>query len=298
MPNLDLLVTFLEIHRSGSLTAAAARRGLTQPAVSGQLAKLEQELGVQLFVRSRSGVTPTRSGDDLAARVGPHLDQLTAELTTTPAPTGVVRIGGPSEFMAARLVPTLAPLTTRGLRLHISLGLTEDLLADLQNDRLDLVLSTIRPRHKGIVATTFADEEFVLVGPPPLARTIDPARLAADPVRALAHLPLVAYAETLPIIRRYWRTEFGHKPPNPTAMIVPDLRAVLAAVIAGAGISALPRYIAEPALTSGSVELLHQARVGPLNTSFLATRTNALTIPAIALVHDHLMARSGALGSL
>src|SRR4051812_27222402 len=121
MPNLDLLVTFLEIHRSGSITAAAARRGLTQPAVSGQLAKLEQELGVQLFVRSRSGVTPTAFADDLAARIGPHLDQLTAELTTRPAPTGVVRLGGPAEFMAARVLPTLAPLTTRGLRLHISL---------------------------------------------------------------------------------------------------------------------------------------------------------------------------------
>jgi DNA-binding transcriptional LysR family regulator len=81
-------------------------------------------------------------------------------------------------------------------------------------------------------------------------------------------------------------------------VVVPDLRAVLAAVVAGAGVSVLPRYIAEPALTSGSIEILHQAQVQPLNTAFLATRPGALSSPAIGLVHNHLKARSGSWGVL
>ena len=51
------------------------------------------------------------------------------------------------------------------------------------------------------------------------------------------------------------------------AVVVPDLRAVLAAVIAGAAVSALPCYLAESALTAGSVELLHHAEIPPLNRS-------------------------------
>ncbi|MGP3950069.1 hypothetical protein [Streptomyces sp. 7N604] len=43
--------------------------------------------------------------------------------------------------------------------------------------------------------------------PTTLARTVDAGQLAADPVNALAPLPLVAYGEELPIIRRYWRSE-------------------------------------------------------------------------------------------
>lgn len=298
MRHLDLLATFLEIHRSGSLTAAAARRGLTQPAVSGQLARLEQELGTPLFVRSGRGVVPTARADDLAARVGPHLDQLAAALTADPVHLDTVRIGGPAEFMAVRVLPALAPLVARGLRLRVTLGLAEDLLVALQDGQIDLVLSAVRPKRKTIVATTFVDEEFVLVGSPAFARTVDTGLLAEDPVRALAHLPLVAYADDLPIIRRYWRSEFNRRPPNDVSVVVPDLRAVLAAVVAGAGVSVLPRYLAEPALGQGSAEILHQPQVQPLNTTFIATRTDGLANPSVALVHDHLLARSAGWGTL
>lgn len=299
MRHLDLLATFLEIHRGGSLTAAAARRGLTQPAVSGQLARLEEELGTPLFVRSGRGVVPTARADDLAARVGPHLDQLAAALTEDgTVRLDTVRIGGPAEFMAVRILPALAPLVARGLRLRVTLGLADDLLSALHDGQLDLVLSSIRPKRKTIAASTLVDEEFVLVGSPAFARTIDAGLLAEDPVRALAHLPLVAYHEDLPIIRRYWRSEFNRRAPNEVSVVVPDLRAVLASVVAGAGVSVLPRYLAEPALGQGSVEILHQPQVQPLNTSFIATRADGLANPSVALVHDHLMARSAAWGTL
>ncbi|HEX8870673.1 MAG TPA: LysR family transcriptional regulator [Lentzea sp.] len=285
LTDLDLLATFLEIYRGGSLTAAASRRGLTQPAVSGQLAKLEKELAEPLFVRGGRGVTPTPRADELARRVGPHLDQLRTALDPAPALDGIVRIGGAAEFMAVRGLAALTPLTRRGLRFDVTLGLADDLLNALRSGHLDLVLSAVRP-GAGLTATPLTDEEFLLVGPPLLARTIDQELLGQDPARALEHLPLVAYSDDLPIIRRYWRSEFGERPKNPTAVIVPDLRAVLAAVIAGAGVSALPRYLAEPALTAGSVEQLHHPEIPPLNTLYLVTR--GVPSPAVQAVADQL----------
>ncbi|GAB1640750.1 LysR family transcriptional regulator [Krasilnikovia sp. MM14-A1259] len=296
MPDLDLLSTFLEIYRSGSITAAAARRGLSQAAVSGQLARLEHQVGGQLFDRSRRGVVPTERGLDLAARIGTHIDEL-RQAVDAPAGDaagyrGTVSLAGPSDLTALRMMPVLAPLAVRGLRLRITLGLADDLLAGLAAGRLDMVVSAVRPQLANVVATAFADEEFVLVGSPGLARTVDAGALSAEPLRALAHLPLVAYAEELPIIRRYWRSEFGRRPPNPVAVVVPDLRAVLAAVVAGAGVSVLPRYVVEQALAAGSVELLHQPRVHPLNTLYVATRVGGLAHPAVALVHRRLTERS------
>ncbi|MEV6736813.1 substrate-binding domain-containing protein [Streptomyces sp. NPDC051104] len=132
------------------------------------------------------------------------------------------------------------------------------------------------------------DEEFLLVAPQALAHTIDPERLRSAPAEALAHVPLVAYAEELPIVRRYWRTEFGHRPSNPVVMIVPDLRGILAAVAAGAGMSVLPRYIAAPALATGDVVQLHQPELAPLNTLYLATRRGAPANPATTVLRDRL----------
>jgi DNA-binding transcriptional LysR family regulator len=288
LTDLDLLATFLEIYRGGSLTAAASRRGLTQPAVSGPLAKLEKELAEPLFIRGGRGVTPTPRADELARRVGPHVDQLRTALDPAPALGGTVRIGGAAEFMAVRGLTALTPLTRRGIRFEVALGLADELLDALKSGRLDLVLSSVRP-GAGLTATPLTDEEFLLVGAPVLARTIDQELLGHDPARALEHLPLVAYSDELPIIRRYWRSEFGKRPKNPTAVVVPDLRAVLAAVIAGAGVSALPRYLAEPALTAGSVELLHHPEIPPLNTLYLVTR--GTPAPGVRAVVEQLQER-------
>lgn len=301
MPGLDRLSTFLEIYRCGSLSAAAERLGLSQPAVSGQLARLEEQLGEPLFVRSRKGAAPTARANDLAARIGAHLDGLRQALVAddeAASYAGTVRLAGAGELMAARVLPTLAPLTARGLRLQVTLGLAEDLLSALAAGQVDLVVSAVRPTRRNVVATPLTDEEFVLVGPPTLARGIDDVLLAADPVGALAHLPLVAYSDDLPIIRRYWRSEFGRRPPNNTSVVVPDLRAVLALVIAGSGVSVLPRYLAGPALATGSVELLHEPAAAPLNTLYLATRPGGLARPTLALVHEHLRTRARTWGVL
>ncbi|AGM03995.1 LysR family transcriptional regulator [Amycolatopsis keratiniphila] len=300
MTNLDRLATFLSIYRLGSLSAAAAELGLTQPAVTGQLLKLEEELGEQLFVRSRLGAAPTARAAELAARIGTRIDELRSALT--PGDDEVqyreqVALGGASDGMATRFLPALAPLTERGLRLTVTLGLADELLAALEAARLDLVISSVRPRQRGIAAIPLIDEEFILVAAPALARSVDPALLAADPVPALAHLPLIAYAGDLPIIRRYWRSEFGRRPPNRVAMVVPDLRAILAVVVAGAGASVLPRYIAAAALEAGSVSTVHTPEVPPLNTIYLAHRPGTVR-PVVTLIRDRLLERARAWGSL
>ncbi|MFE9061865.1 hypothetical protein [Streptomyces violaceusniger] len=98
--------------------------------------------------------------------------------------------------------------------------MAEDLQSALVNARVNLVVSAIRSASRGITATPLTDEEFVLVGSLTLARTIDTRRLGDDPIGALAHLPLVVYAEDLPIIRRYWRSEFARRPPNATTVVL------------------------------------------------------------------------------
>ncbi|MFE7330960.1 LysR family transcriptional regulator [Streptomyces sp. NPDC057565] len=301
MPSLDLLATFLEIYRAGSLSAAAQRLGVTQPAVTGQLARLEEQIGERLFVRSRQGVAPTPRAAALATRVSLHLDGLRDVLGSTetePALRGTVRIGGAAEAMTVRVLPALAPLTARGLYLHVTLGLAQDLLAELAEGRLDLVVSAVRPTHPAVLAVPLVDEEFLLVGAPATAHTVDADRLRTAPADALAALPLVAYAEDLPIVRRYWRSEFGQRPTNPVALVVPDLRAVLAAVEAGAGVSVLPHYLVEPALAAGSVVQLHTPEVAPLNTLYLATRRGAPANPATTVVRDRLIEAAAQWGGL
>ncbi|WP_405014196.1 LysR substrate-binding domain-containing protein [Kitasatospora sp. NBC_01539] len=68
MPELHLLRHFLVVVEEGSVTRAAARLHLAQPALSRQLRRLEDELGVQLLERTSQGVRATPAGAVLAER--------------------------------------------------------------------------------------------------------------------------------------------------------------------------------------------------------------------------------------
>lgn len=298
--NLDVVQSFLEIYRRGSLTAAATARGISQPAVSGHLRRLEEHLGESLFQRTGQGVTPTARADRLAHRLGSHLDEVKAALRESDEEgwTGTVRIGAAAEITAARLVPGLSSLAGPGLQLRFTTGHPEALLPELVEGRLDLVVSSVRPRMPGVEAVPLIDEEFVLIAAPGIARRVDPELLSSSPLKALASLPLVAYSEELPIIRRYWRSEFGQRPGNPVALMVPDLRAVLAAVVAGVGVSVLPRYLAGPAVSVGQAEVLHEPVVAPLNTLHLARQGGVPPTPAASRVARRLRELASSWGDL
>jgi DNA-binding transcriptional LysR family regulator len=278
---LDLLRTFLAVYRSGSVTRAADLLGLSQPAVTAQIRGLERTLRRPLFVRLPRGMAPTAAADQLAARIADPLDsleELVAGDLGEPADVfgHAVHLGGPAELVCARVLPALAPLVAEGLRLRVTLGLPDPLLASLADGGLDLVISTVRARRHGLRAEPLCDEEFVLVAAP--AWNVDGLDLA----------PLVAYAENLPILRRYWRMVFDARLTRPPALVVPDLRGVLAAVVAGAGVTVLPRYLCAAELADGRLRALLEPDLPPINTLFLVSRAG-VTRPAATAVRDHLL---------
>ncbi|MFE4921747.1 LysR family transcriptional regulator [Streptomyces sp. NPDC056661] len=289
--DLGLLRTFLAVHRGRSLTTAARMLGISQPTVTAQVRTLEQQLGRQLFERLPRGVAPTTVADELAGQIAGPLDAL-AEIadrgrTGLEAPPEPVHLGGPAEMVSARALPALAPLADRGVLLRVTHGLAEDLLDGLHNGRFDLVLSAVRPRGRSLVSVPLMDEEFVLVSSPVWARRIGP--VDCDDPGPLRGVPLVAYAEDLPILRRYWRHVFRTRLAARPAFVVPDLRGVLAAVTAGAGITVLPRYLCETELASGALVPLLTPDDPPINTGFLVERAGAPSRTPVTAVREQLL---------
>lgn len=68
LPDPGALILLAEIADAGSVTEAARRLGISQPAVSKQLRRLEQLLNVSLFERNMRGVQPTADGQALLPR--------------------------------------------------------------------------------------------------------------------------------------------------------------------------------------------------------------------------------------
>ncbi|MBB3036863.1 LysR family transcriptional regulator [Hoyosella altamirensis] len=294
--DLNHLRTFLAVHRAGSFTAAARVLELSQPTVTAHIAALERELGRELFARRGSGVSPAPYADALAAQIAGPLDSLAvAALPSSADPQDhaePVHLAGPAELLSARVVPALTPLVVQGVRVRIATGHTDPLLDELRVGRHDLVIATTRPRSRSVESVPLMDEEFVLVASPAWAGRLSTSgvsqRIADEGPRILHRAPLIAYAEDLPITRRYWRHVFGRRLIQSPSITVPDLRSVKAAVVADAGFAVLPRYLCSEALGSGALVELFSPDDPPINTTYLAWRSGPPTNPHVTLVREEL----------
>src|SRR5207248_10767419 len=112
-------------------------------------------------------------------------------------------------------------------------------------------------------------------------------RASAPPGTALLDSPLdcvpvVGYEEELPLLVGYWTEVFGNRPALDAAVVVPDLRAVLECVRAGAGMAVLPRYLCADAIASGEIAPVLEPPLPPLRTYYLVVRTGTLALPHLA----------------
>ncbi|MER5521806.1 LysR family transcriptional regulator [Streptomyces sp. NPDC002763] len=292
--DLALLRTFVTVHRAGSFTRAAALLGLSQPAVTSQIRTLERQLGRPLFLRQARGVTPTTIGDELAHKAAPHLDALVEIAERGLDDDSSVRtlhLAGPPEFTAERALPALSELAGddgQGFALRASFGTAEETLDGLSAGHHDLAISTVRPRGALLTATALCDEEHVLVAAPRWAEEIGTGTVRDKGAPVLENLPVVEVHESLPFVSRYWGSVFDARPAASGTVVVPDLRAVLACAVAGAGLAVLPRYLCTAALDRGEVMALHEPAVPPLRTYFLVVRTGTLAMPHVARAHEWL----------
>lgn len=184
--DLAALVTVVE---EGGISAAARRLHVSQPALSQTVTALERELGVQLFVRSTSGVQPTEAGLLLAQEARVILarrDQAVralSEFSTSSA--GVIRIGVPREINFEFLTASLTAFSVN----HPETQLVPRRLSSaaqveaLRDGRLDVGLVRELPKRADVDAVLVAKDNLGAL----LAADIAAERAGPDGVR-LEHL--------------------------------------------------------------------------------------------------------------
>ncbi len=168
---------FSEIAEAGSFTAAAARLHIAQPALSRQIAALERDLGVALFIRQPSGVTLTKAGEILQRHaVGIRLQAARARQEIADAggdASGWISFGTNPSLGKLLFGSVAEAMTDRYPRLRVSFieGVGAQLLNRVLDGTLDLAI-TSRPAHApGIVFRhLFSEPVFVVAAAekPPL----------------------------------------------------------------------------------------------------------------------------------
>ncbi len=142
---IDLLRAFVAVAETGSFTAAAEVVGRSQSAVSQKVLRLEEILERRVFDRTSRSLSLTLDGEHLLAAARRMLefnDALMRELREPPA-VGTLRLGISEDFIPRQLPKLLARFSRLypGVHLDLMTGLSCDLLAAYDADRLDAVIA-------------------------------------------------------------------------------------------------------------------------------------------------------------
>lgn len=169
--NLESYYIFYVVAKEKSITKAAANLYISQPAVTFQIKKLEQELGLPLFIRTKKGTILTKEGETFFKYVKTAIESLENGLSTLTnlkkLDSGIIRIGASTTVSKYVLMPSLAKFheTYPNIEIKIENNLTENLLTDLRNGNLDLLLLNMpMEKHQDIKITKVMDVEDIFVG--------------------------------------------------------------------------------------------------------------------------------------
>ncbi|NVD72553.1 LysR family transcriptional regulator [Duganella sp. BJB1802] len=153
----------------GSFTAAATAAGVTPAAVSRSIARLEERLGVRLFVRTTRQIRLTDGGRVYFEQCRQALAQLTdAERQVTGAqakPAGVLRISAPTPYAHYRLLPLLGEFRRKYPEVTLDIHVSNRNI-DFADEGYDLAIRGRAPADSNLIARKLEDAELVLAASP------------------------------------------------------------------------------------------------------------------------------------
>lgn len=160
---------FLAVYEEGSLTSAARRLNVVQPALSQQISKLEEEIGRPLFSRTPKGMLPTREGEEAYSRFSGIIRDLETASQALSGDQqqirGTVSIGVVASVANKALGETLQKFVVKYPEVHVKAtgGYTTDLQEMLRTSRLDLIVVNAPPHLRDPRMVDIVTEDLCLI---------------------------------------------------------------------------------------------------------------------------------------
>lgn len=284
---LDDLDLFLRVAALGSLSAVARERNLAVSQVSRALSRLEASCGRQLVQRSTHGLRLTDEGHalrELAPRMVDLRDELQASLGEGGGVAGWVRVSASGALLQGLIAPSLPELQARHPALHLDL-FTDDRLADLVRDNLDLAIRTGPPVGEHLLVRRLGWLSRSLYATPAyLAQAGTP-----DTLDALREHRLIV-SNSVPQMNR-WALAEGHGEGHFEAdgpLRVDSSAGALALVLAGLGVARVLDRVAAPWVARGALRRVPVAALCGVPLAVHAVmRAERLRLPKVRACLDH-----------
>jgi DNA-binding transcriptional LysR family regulator len=255
--NLNDISVFIRVVDRRSFIAAARDLQISASAVSKQVSRLEESLGVQLLKRSTRRLTLTDSGSDFYARCAKAMSELEhardSAVRRSQSLTGTLRVQTTVSLAQRLIVPAIREFIRvyPGIAVNLTIG---PLPANLIEHSLDVVfVQWIRGKDASLEYRTLAQVRYFVCAAPSYLRTVGRPARPQDLVRfnCLIHEPQRGASE--------WR--FADAEGDCRVKVRGNFQtnngvALHEAVVGGLGIARLPDFVAFDDIRAGRLEVL------------------------------------------
>lgn len=222
--NSDRIEAFFALAQTLNYSKAAEKLHLSQPALSKKIAKLEDELAVTLFLRTKRKVELTEAGLELI-RYWQSKQDLDLEFLRSIGQgegevSGEVRLGGPSSLISSILIPTLAPIRSKhpGIIFDVRSRELQDLPILLLQGEVDFVITNSSIERPQVESAIIGQEEIIHV----------------RPRNAALELPFLDHDPQDSVTQNFFRSQ-GTKTEKFRRLFFDDIHNIIAGVKAGFG---------------------------------------------------------------
>lgn len=268
LPSVDSLRCFAAAAKLLNFRAAARSVALTPAAFGQRIKQLEDQLGVQLFVRTTRSVRLSTAGLALlpaAQRAIASVEECARVVAAEDAmPPMELVVGTRHELGLSWLLPQIDHLKSLhpSLELHLYFGSGADLVNRVRAMQIDCAITSTRLSDPKLEGLRLHREDYVLVGAPSLL-----ARVPFKATEDAARHTLIEVDDNMSLFR-YWRDA-----PKGTMLTFEKLirfgtiEAIRQRVLAGAGVGVLPKYLVEGDLEAKRLKVV-LPHVVPLHDYF------------------------------
>ncbi|MCB0347524.1 MAG: LysR family transcriptional regulator, partial [Bdellovibrionales bacterium] len=240
---------FIELAKTKHVTRASERLGVTQPTLSHCLKRIEDELGVQLFVRSKRGIELTAAGlrfYDAAVELQDQWSHLVQSVQDElDLPKGLIKVGC-HPAVASYTLPAFLPKLTNmypNIRIQLQHGLSRHVTEDVISLRLDVALAVNPTPNDDLIIKEVCRDMMTLWRPKQNRKT---NTLLLDP-------NLLQSQEILKKLGK-WSSTFSNHIESSSLEVITQL------LHAGVGYAILPKRVVESVHTA-EVEMVKNAPI-------------------------------------
>lgn len=276
-----------------SFTLAAAELCLTQSAISRQVQSLEEQLGVDLFVRRPRRLELTAAGETLLASLQDLFRQLAATLETIQAgPRRPVTLSTTIGIAALWLVPRLSRFLAEHPEVDVRIS-ANNRLVDIEREGIDLALRYVLPEARPAGSHYLFGEEIFPLGTPDVL-----GELATRPPRAddFARLTLLNYDDPNPDLWldwAMWLKKLGAADVQPKAILhFNHYDQLIAAAAAGQGVALGRSVLVADLLAGGRLLPLASPYRHVSRRAYYLVEATGEPRPEVRLLRDWLQAEA------